>query len=410
MKLKKKVIISASIGNILEFFDFTLFGIFAPVIAPLFFPSQDPLASYIAAFGAFAVGFLARPLGALIFGNIGDKIGRKNALSLSIILMALSTFLIGLAPTYQTIGIWSSVCIFLIRILQGVCAGGEFNGSAVYVLEQAKKEQAGFYGGILISACVSGTILATLLWIVYKQFNIVSWAWRVPFLLGSLIGIIGFYLRRSLQETEVFIRNKKLEKERLSVWEGLKETPREIFTMVGIGAFNGCVIYTLFSYSIFYLTKILSLNPQSATYSSLLGLFSLIITTPYFGRIGDMYGHEKLMKYSGVIMIPFSFIYYFILKTQQINLVIFAQILLGLLGAAYVGNQHAVSVKIFKPLTRYTGTSLGYSLGMALFGGTTPVISTYLFKLTDITEIPALWLMVCSILGFIGIKIIKKQT
>ena len=385
-----KVILSASLGNVLEFLDFTLFGIFASVLAPLFFPTADVLSSYLLGFGAFAAGFLARPLGAIVFGWIGDQVGRKRAFSLSIILMGFSTLLIGVAPTYATIGPMASFYIFFCRIFQGICAGGEFNGSAVFVLERVEEKQKGFYGGILVSACISGTLLATLFWMVYKNYAHVDWAWRVPFFVGSLVALVGYFLRRSLSE-----QTTVQERSKYPVVDCLRHHFSSIMTMISIGGFNGCVVYTLFSYSIFYQTKICGLESGGSTYASLAGLLTLVVLNPYLGKLGDRFGHRRLMLWAAIIAVPFSYLYYRGLASPALAPMV--QCIMGITGALYISNQHAVSVDLFPPQTRYTGTSLGYSLGMGFLGGTTPLISTYLISKTGMVEIPFVWLAFCAL-------------
>ncbi len=399
---KSKILTAAAIGNILEFYDFTLYATFAPKIAPLFFPHHDPLTSLILTFGVFAIGFCVRPLGAIIFGHIGDRMGRKKSLSFSIALMSLPTFLIGIIPTYASIGIYAPILIMMCRILQGLCAGGEFNGSALFVLEQVHPQQRGFYGGLLISTCVSGTIIATLVGIAFNHYNFPEEAWRLAFIFGAVIGIIGIYIRRRLTETPAFqdLQNKGLIC-KTPLFEVFKHNKKALLCMLGVGGLNGAVIYTIFGYSPTYLTKLGYLSSKQALYSSLFGLLALIICSPIFGKISDRYGAKNIMYWASLSVMAFSWPYYYILSSNTFQIIILGQMVMGIIGAAYVGSQHSFSYALFPTADRYSGNALGYSLGMALLGGTTPMVSTFLIERTSDYISPFYWLMLCAMVALL---------
>jgi MHS family proline/betaine transporter-like MFS transporter len=398
-----RVIGAAGAGNILEFYDFTLYAAFASTIAMLFFPIESLELSLIATFGIFAIGFVVRPLGAILFGHIGDKYGRKTSLVFSILLMAFPTFLIGIIPTYESIGIWAPVLLTLCRLLQGICAGGEYTGAAIFTLEHILPKRRGLVGGILILTCVGGALLASLIAIFINSLNLPDWKWRLAFMFGGIIGIISIYIRLKLEETKVFEElraNKKIiEIPLLSV---LREQKKSLFTMITVGGLNGATIYTLFGYSVSYLIHTANISSEIAYMSSIVGLVSLMITAPFFGHLADRLGSKVIMFFGASGVSIFSYIYYTGFMSQDILTIFVSQITLGILAAMYVGPQHLFSLSLFSPEERMTGISLGYALGMALIGGTTPIISSYLIMKTGDATTPFLWLSFSAILAVIS--------
>ncbi len=403
---KSKVLIAASLGNVLEFYDFTLYAIFAPQIATLFFPTKNHVVSLIAVFGVFALGFIVRPIGAILFGHIGDKMGRRTSLTLSIALMSFPTLLIGLTPTYSQIGILAPVFITLCRLLQGLCAGGEFSGSAIFVLEHYGRKNRGLIGGLLITTCVSGTLLASLIGISFNYFELPTESWRAGFILGAAIGGIGLYIRRRLKETEDFIKIEKLGRIcRMPFMEVITKQKTSLYCLVGIGSLNGAVIYTIFGYSSVYLINFINLPANLAIASSILGLCSLMIASPLFGALSDKLTPRRVMLAGSLSVLFLAWPVYSLFNSGIVINIFLGQLLLGIAGASYVGPQHSLSMELFPVQDRYSGISLGYSLGMALMGGTTPMVSTILIKHTQNLEIPAVWLAMSALVAFIGVII-----
>jgi len=204
MSNKKKVIIASVLGNALELYDFSLYGIFVPLFATLFFPTGNPTVALLASLATFAVGFLTRPLGGILFGYLGDRFGRKNALLISIMLMALPTLIISFLPTYAQIGILAPILLLLCRLLQGLCAGGEYTGASIFIIEHLGKSRRGLAGSLISASGAIGSLIAMLLGAALLQPGLPEWSWRIPFLMGAFLALIGFYIRRSLQESPEF--------------------------------------------------------------------------------------------------------------------------------------------------------------------------------------------------------------
>ena len=408
MKKNIKIVSAAGIGNILEFYDFTLYGAFAAVLASQFFPSQDPLTSLLSTFGVFAIGFFVRPFGSLLFGYIGDKYGRKKALTWSVALMSIPTLLIALTPTYNMVGVYAPIFLTLCRVLQGLCAGGEFMGSAVFTLEHMLPKKRGLVGGILIFTCVGGAMLASVVAKILNGLDLPDWKWRLAFLFGAFIGVIGMYIRKSLNETEAF---KELEeKAQLSqnpVANIFKFHRKSLFAMITVGGLNGATIYTLFGYSVSYLIKVAGVDASMAYSASIVGLLTLMFCAPLFGYVADRYNPRSVMLVGALGVLSVAYTYYSGLLSQDPCILLASQALLGLFAGMYVGPQHLFSFNLFPTKDRMTGMSIGYALGMAFIGGTTPLISTYLISETGLAVAPSMWLGFVAILALIANRVVK---
>lgn len=373
--MSKRVVMTAMVGNILEYYDFMLYSLFVSILAPIFFPSTDPMAALLSGFGVFALGFLARPIGAIAFGFIGDKWGRKRALSLSILLMAIPTGVIGLLPTYDRIGIFASIALIICRILQGFSAGGEANGASIYTLEHTPLERRGYLGSLITSSAGVGALIATIIGVIFTSDALPEWAWRVPFLLGSCGGLIGIYLRRQMTETPEFTPCKKA-----PFWEVIKS--HSFVKTLAVGSLLQVPYYMIVGF----------MNPTLHTKGIITkfemmcgnGLITLIgiFLIPLFGKFADHYGLERTMKRSAIALILMVFpVFILVESTTSVPLLFLAQVLLILPAEGFVGPANGYLNTLFKPEHRYTGIAFGCCLGMALFAGTTPLICTHLTNL-----------------------------
>lgn len=386
---KKKLLVASVIGNALEFYDFTLYGALAVVLAKVYFPGTDGTAQLLFSLTAFAVGFFTRPVGALLFGYLGDAFGRKEALSLSILLMGLPTFLIGIAPSYEMIGLSASLLIFICRLMQGLFTGGEYNGAAIFSIEHFQGKRAGLIGGLITASCVIGAIAATSFSTWTQLPGMPSWAWRIPFIVGGVLGVLGFFMRRSIEETPEFSRC-------------IKQTPSFLFsswfthrfsclTAFFFGSFNGALTYTLFGYLNIYLTRYLSIPLVQAMEMNLFGLFAFMIGSPLMGHILDRYGKRQFI-FLAVISIFILIIPIFLLFASAYTIV--GQILLGLCVASIAGSGHSIMQDLFPVKERYRGIAFNFSLGMGLFGGITPIIYVYMIEQQGFSLLfPAYFLM-----------------
>ena len=394
------------IGNVMEWYDFALFGYFAPVIATLFFPSDNHLVSLVNTFGVFAAGFLMRPIGAALFGHFGDTVGRRQALAASVILMAVPTFLIGLLPTYESIGAAAPVCLTILRLLQGLSVGGEYTGSITFLVESAPPEHRGYAGswtpfsagvGSLLGSGVGALVTSDL-----STEALHAWGWRVPFLVGVFVGLAGLYLRRSIPESPDFESVRTSGAMAASpVREALRLRRKEIMQAVGINWLSGVSFYMIFVYMSTYLSSILKFPLGSAlTINSInMALSTLII--PLAGSLSDRVGRKPFLLTASLGLSLLSYPLYRLLFHDTFAAILAGQMMFAVLVALYWGPLPATLVEMFPPRERYSALSIGYNTAIALFGGTAPLVATFLIKETGNVLSPSFYLIFCALISMI---------
>ncbi len=406
-----KLIAAAMIGNSLEYYDFTLFVFLAPVISPLFFPSEDKIISILAGLGTFAVGFLMRPIGAIVFGYIGDKYGRKRALTLSIILMAIPTFCVGLLPSYEILGILAPVALILLRLLQGLCTGGEYNGAGIFVVENVEPHRAGFAGGMITASSAIGSLMGSAAASLCTLQIMPSWAWRVAFLFGIIVGIVGFYIRRRI--TDIYLEeflNKKKQRINFPLMEVIKNNPSSIFCTIGIAAFSGIMSTISMKYVNVFLTTFQKWSPSEALSLTSIGILTYIILAPLSGWLSDKFGGKIIMTTAAIATLLGIYSCLSLLTSPSILSVVIAQFSLVILAAWFQGPMNLFMANLFPPETRYSGLAFSYCVGMAVFGGTTPMIATFLVNLTDNPATPAFYIILGAIVGLVSVIYAKRKT
>ncbi|TLY26737.1 MAG: MHS family MFS transporter [Nitrospirae bacterium] len=397
----KKTLLAGAIGNALEWYDFALYGYFAPVFAALFFPSERPSLSLISAFGVFAIGFLARPLGALLFGYWGDTVGRREALAWSVILMAIPSCFIGLLPTYEMIGMAAPLALTLCRFLQGLSVGGEFTGSVTFLVEHAAPSQRGYIGswagfsaqmGALLGSAV-GALVAT----VVSDEALRLWGWRIPFLLGSLIALVGWYVRTHVSESPAF--------EQVRQAGTLSSSPiREVFAdqqpavakVIGLVLLHGVAFYLLYVYLATYIVTVTSVALGAALTVNTVCMGLLAVLMPVMGGLADKVGQKPLMVGGAAGLATASYPLFIWLTGDHLLFMIAAQVLLTLLLSCYMGPFFAAVVGLFPTPQRYTGLSVGYNIASALFGGTAPLVAALLIEWSGNSLAPSFYLSLCA--------------
>jgi MHS family proline/betaine transporter-like MFS transporter len=412
MSQMNKVVASTMIGNGLEWYDYALYGTFTALISKHFFPAGDDAVALIATFGIFAIGFLMRPLGAMFFGRIGDKFGRKNALALSILLMAFPTACIGLLPTYQVIGIWAPILLTVIRLVQGIAVGGEFGGSIVYLVEHASSKNRNFIGSLsmlsMLVGLLTGALMATALAEFMSEAAFDSYGWRIPFILGFFIGIVGLYIRSKLDESPMFLEAQDAGHiSEAPIKDALQQNYKEI--LLGIGAYLAVTIpfyiQTVFMPS--FMVKFLHFPTADALLLFTISLITMMIVAPVSAMLADKKDRELLLKGILIVYVLFALPYIALLDYKTFTFALCSQIVFSIILGAYIAPIPTLVVELFPTKTRYTGMSLACNLAAALFGGTAPIVVTKMLTLTDSHQPIAYYIMFAAIASFVCISLVK---
>lgn len=397
--IKSNVFISASIGNILEFYDFATYGFLMPVMAPLFFPSSNPITSLLLAFGVFAVSFIVRPLGGIIFGYMGDIYGRKIAFSLSLIFMAATTTIIGLLPTYEVAGIIAPCVLILCRLVQGICLGGEFSGSLIYASEHARQREhnSAFVTASVTAAGVSGWFLSSLVCSSALNLELAFSSWRIPFLLGSFVGIVGYYIRRSLPESPVLLSNSS------NIWQIAKSERYTMMSIASIGVLMGGLFYGLHIFPNSYLpTNYFYISKVTALHCTSVGIGAYMVLLPPMGLIADKIGHIKHMKIFSFLTVLLSYPIIYLMMSGQIGYILISEIMGSFILAGFMASATFVMTLHFLPSVRYRLVSLSYNIGASLIGGFTPGIFLFLIEHYHSASGLAIFLLLCGLAGFVA--------
>ncbi|MGH3098789.1 MAG: MFS transporter [Streptosporangiales bacterium] len=385
--LLRRVAAASLIGTTIEWYDYFIFGTTAGLVFnQLFFPSFSDVAGTLAAFASFAVGFFARPLGGVIFGHFGDKIGRKSMLIMTLFLMGGATFLIGLLPGYGTIGVFAPLLLVLLRLIQGIGLGGEWGGAALMISEHAPAKRRGFYassvqmgaaGGLILA---SGAIAAVSALTTSEQY--MTWAWRIPFLASVILVAIGLYVRISIEESEAFKRLRSTEsRARLPIAEVFRTRWRNVLLAAGVSSGNNVVFYAVSVFTVSYAVNQLGRSQDAMLNYVLITAAVYFVTLPIFGALSDRVGRRRLILVSAIVMGIVAFPYFWVLNAGGAALIILAMVFyLAVFQSAAYAPQSSFIPELFDTRVRYSGAALGYNLATMVFGGTAPFIATALFS------------------------------
>jgi metabolite-proton symporter len=395
-----KVVAASMLGTTVEWYDFFLYGVAAAIVFPaVFFPDADPVAGTLLSFGTFAIGFIARPLGGLVFGHYGDKIGRKKLLVVSLMMMGLSTFLIGLLPGYATIGVAAPLLLILLRLIQGFALGGEWGGAVLIVSEHGDPKRRGYWASWPQAGAPAGQLLANgllaLLAVVQSEAAFQSWGWRIPFLLSAILIGIGLYVRLTVEESPVFREAQEraaaaaaeragdaepAAKDGMPILEVFRRYPREVLTAMG-ARFAENVSYYIFTIVIStYMTQQFGLPSSFVLGAVLIGAAVHVVTIPLWGALSDRMGRRPVYVIGAAGVGLWAFAFFALLNTESFALTALA-VVVGLLfhGAMY-GPQAAFLSELFGTKVRYSGVSIGYQLASVVAGGLAPIISVALLS------------------------------
>jgi MFS transporter, MHS family, proline/betaine transporter len=405
-----RMIVAAMIGNVLEWFDFVVYGFFAVTIAEVFFPTHDPTVSMLITFGAFGLAYFVRPLGAIVVGGYTDRAGRKAGLLLSIALMMIGTSLMALTPGYATIGIAAPILITLARLLQGFSVGGEF-GSAVSFLSEHAGKRRGFSaswafatgGMITVLASLFGVTLTTLL----SHEQLVDWGWRIPYVFGMLVGPAGLYIRSKLVETPEFLETEK--PETLPISDLLHRYPLEVVLALGISIISNASFYIL-AYIPTYGVKTLHLPQSTGFTATLIGGLILAIGCPLFGHWSDKIPRPLIMVVTCVLFVFTPYLAFYLMAAwPSLATCIIAVAWLQLIKAGYSGVLPSLMSEQFPVETRAIGVALGYSVSVSVFGGLAPLVATWLIATTGDSLSPSYYLMFCGLLSLAALIAIQRR-
>lgn len=395
---QKKILLLTGLGGALEFYDFIIFVFFAKTLGTLFFPNTDPFASLMASWTFVAVGYLARPLGGMILGHLGDRFGRKRSFIVTLIGMAVPSFLIGLLPSYQTIGLYAPVLLIICRLCQGFFMGGELPGALVFITELTPQNKRAWVCSLIFLGVNAGSLLGSFLstWILhhFSVEELLAWGWRIPFLFGGVLGVVGFYLRRRLNETPFFITLQQQQKQTSfplktvltcyypEVVQGL------ILTSLGAVIVSLCLFFmptylnTFFHYP---LDKLMFIN------TSLILFFA--ICPLIVGQWADRWSYLKVLRLGALGLFLFSYLFYKAFGYHSLTLTVFSLIGLTVISSLVISVFTSLLVSLYPTAIRYSGVALVYNVGFALAGGLTPLAVTWLIRISGNPLIPGLYLM-----------------
>ncbi|MFD5772521.1 MFS transporter [Streptomyces fungicidicus] len=399
--LVRRAVKAAALGNAMEWFDFGVYSYLAVTLGKVFFPSGSPTAQLLSTFGAFAAAFLVRPLGGLVFGPLGDRVGRQKVLALTMIMMAAGTFAIGVIPSYAAIGVGAPILLLAARLVQGFSTGGEYAGASTFIAEYAPDKRRGFLGSWLefgtLAGYIGGAGLVTLMTALLSSEDLLSWGWRLPFLIAGPMGIIGLYLRMRLEETPAFAAES--ERPRVPLREMVAGQWRALLLCVGLVLVFNVTDYMLLSYMPSYLTSELGYDATHGL-AVVLGVMALMmIVQPFAGALTDRVGRRPVIAAGCVGFLVLSVPALLLIRDGGLLAVAAGMGALGLLLVCFTAAMPSALPALFPTRVRYGSLSIGFNVSVSLFGGTTPLVVTALIGATGDMMMPAYYMMAAAVIG-----------
>jgi len=404
----RQVSVASLVGTALEWYDYFLFGTAAALIFNgLFFPEQDPLTGTLLAFATFGVGFGARPIGGLVFGHYGDKIGRKTMLVITLIIMGVATCAIGLLPTYAQIGIWAPILLVVLRLVQGFGVGGEWGGAVLMAVEHAPAGKRGYYGSWPQMGVPAGLVLSTVVFTIFQAMpeeQFLAWGWRIPFLLSVVLVAVGLYVRLRLMESPAFQKVDDTDTEaQMPIVEVFRTYPRNILIAMGARVGDNMLFYIFSVFALTYVTEELGLPESTALIGVMIGATIEFFLIPFFGALSDRIGRRPVYMGGAIFCMLFAFPYFWLLNTEAPALIWLAISLSLFVGhAAMYAPQASFLSELFGTRVRYSGASIGYQLAPIVGGGIAPFIAVALLAWTG-----SYWPIAVYMIGMAAITVVS---
>ena len=408
----RRAVGASALGNAVEWFDYGIYAYGVTYISAALFPG-DTEEAILFALATFAISFLVRPLGGLFWGPLGDRIGRKSVLAMTILLMAGATFAVGLIPSYDSIGFWAPTILIGLRMLQGFSTGGEYGGAATFMAEYAPDDRRGFYGSFLEFGTLAGFASGAALMLGYSLYlddaAMHEWGWRIPFLIAGPIGLVGMYLRSKLEDTPVF-RQEMASVERRAP-PGLAAMAREywrpLLVVAGLVVALNVVNYTLLSYMPTYLQQRIGLSNHQALLVPIIGMVLMMVVVPFAGALSDRVGRRPMWRWSLIGLLLLVVPLYMLIGTGFVGAIV-GFTLLGLLYAPQLATISATFPAMFPTVVRFAGFAIAYNISTSIFGGTAPMIGSSLISLTGDPLMPAYYMMFSCIIGLIALRFMPE--
>jgi metabolite-proton symporter len=413
--IRRRVVVAGSIGTAIEWYDFFLYGLVAPLIFDrLFFPALDPTVGTIAVFTTFAVGFVARPVGGLVFGHFGDRLGRKSVLLVTLLLMGLSTMLIGLLPTYTSIGIAAAIGLATLRFIQGFALGGEAVAAGLMTVESAPDTKRGLFAAFIQAAGPTGVVCASLSALLISRMpeaDLLLWGWRIPFIISGVLVAIGLYIRLKVEESPAFEATAhKAPPARLPALDALRSYPKPITVVFFASMAETAFFYLTAIFSLSYVTRTLDLPKEVITQAVLIANVLALITVPLFGALSDRIGRKRLFMAAVFIGAVYIFFFYGLLETRNPLLIMLAITLAaGIIHPLMFGPEGSFFPELFPTRIRFSGVSIGKQFGTVLGGGIAPLIAASLFAWDGTTRPITLYFLVIAVAALIAL-VFSKET
>jgi MHS family proline/betaine transporter-like MFS transporter len=397
----RRIIAAGAIGNVLEWYDFAIYGYFAAAIGRTFFPKEEPVAQLLSAFGIFAVGYVMRPVGGALVGHIGDRYGRRTALTFSVAAMAVPTFLVGALPGHETLGLLAPILLTVLRMAQGLSVGGEYTTSIVFMVERAPVGRRGLIGGLGCCGAVAGILLGSatgaVLASAMSQAQLEAWGWRIPFLLGLVVGVAGYFLRRHIQEAP------PASDARSPLAETLRRHGRLLVRLAGLSVFNAVSFYLMFVYLVSWLQVADGLEPARALEINTISMVLVLPAIVTSGWLSDRIGRKPVLLMATALGFVGAVPFFWLLHHHQPSIILLGQFGFVIAVGLFLGAQPAAMVEAAPAAVRCTAIALGYNVTLGVIGGLSPLIATWLVERTSNSYMPAVMIMVAAVLSFMSV-------